>query len=119
MTADGAGVRMPFGRFRNRPVSALPDSYLRWLLTLDTLRPPLHEAVRAEAEFRGLREGRDDRRVRDAAPLARPELALALIGAGHRTLAVKFHPDHGGSHDEMVAVNEAAAWLRRQLQALA
>jgi hypothetical protein len=43
---------MPFGRYRGRPLSALPDGYLAWLDALDGLRPRLRAAVDAEVARR-------------------------------------------------------------------
>jgi len=40
-------VRIPFGKYRGHEVEALPDGYLRWLVTVE-LREPLRAAVWAE-----------------------------------------------------------------------
>jgi hypothetical protein len=45
--ADPFAPRMPFGRYRGRPIRELPSDYLAWLVTLE-LRAPLAEAVREE-----------------------------------------------------------------------
>jgi Putative quorum-sensing-regulated virulence factor len=41
---------MPFGKHKGVAVGALPDDYLRWLITLDNLHGPVAGAVRREAE---------------------------------------------------------------------
>jgi Tol biopolymer transport system component len=41
-------MKMPFGRYRSWEVEALPDDYIRWLLSID-LREPLLTAVKAES----------------------------------------------------------------------
>ena len=43
---------MPFGQYKNRLLTELPDEYLLWLLTLDDLRDPLLSAARLEADRR-------------------------------------------------------------------
>jgi len=37
-----------------------------------------------------------------------------IISAGVRSLARTHHPDAGGDHDKMVAINNAADWLRER-----
>jgi hypothetical protein len=106
-------TRMPFGRYRGWGVAELPDDYLSWLLTLPDLREPLAAAIRREAERRGVTEFH----APDPEPVP-VAVAEEVIGAGVRSLARKYHPDVGGSHAQMVAVNEAAASLRRLLRGL-
>jgi hypothetical protein len=106
---------MPFGRYKGCLLTVLPDDYLLWLMTID-VRPPLRGAIKAEYLRRfdepAHRQGRrqDARRT-----LPSRDVAEALIAAGTRVLALKHHPDRGGSHEMMVAVNGAAEWLRGRL----
>ena len=37
---------------------------------------------------------------------------IRLLAPARAPLALKHHPDVGGSHDVMVAINAAAEWLR-------
>ena len=106
-------ARMPFGKYRGMVLEELPDSYFLWLVTLD-LREPLASAVSREAARRGMRGSR-----RPELPLVDRDVAEELVGAGVRSLARKYHPDAGGRHETMTAVNVAAEWLRRQLRGLA
>lgn len=106
--------RMPFGKHKGKLLRDLPDTYLAWLLGLSDLREPLKTELRLEGE----------RRVRSYAPpkpareLPPRETAEEIITAGYRQVALRRHPDHGGTHDEMLAVNAAADWLRRQIFSL-
>ena len=43
---------MPFGQYKNKLLTELPDDYLLWLLTLDDLKDPLLSAVGLEADRR-------------------------------------------------------------------
>ncbi len=44
---------MPFGRFGGQPIRAIPDDYLRWLLTIN-LQPSLRGTIEGELESRGI-----------------------------------------------------------------
>jgi len=52
---------MPFGRYRGQPISSLPETYLRWLVTepqgwsARLVTPALVEAARTEFAQRGRR----------------------------------------------------------------
>ncbi len=104
---------MPFGKFRGIAIADLPQWYLSWLNDLPDLRDPLLSAVQAEME----------RREQDPEPAARAdvcpdvEAAEAIIKAGAKSLARRYHPDAGsdGDHEKMVGINLAAEWLRRRL----
>lgn len=105
-------IRMPFGKYRDAPITELPDAYLEWLWSLDDLWEPLRSAV--EAEWRA-RFG-----VASDEPEAWSSEALAaaeeLVSAGYRHLAQQYHPDHGGAHGRMVLANIAVEALRRHLR---
>lgn len=40
------------------------------------------------------------------------KMAQEIIDAGLHALALKKHPDHGGTQEDMQALNAAVAWLR-------
>ena len=96
---------MPFGRYAGRPLDALPDDYLEWLATLGNLREPLRTRVERESRRRlGCAEA-----ATPSLPLA-PEIRLAaecIVSRGYRALATEHHPDAGGDHERMVALNVA------------
>jgi hypothetical protein len=109
---------MPFGKYRGLAVDALPDTYLQWLYDLDDLREPLRSAVYREwsRRFDGGDDGdRDYHRPTHADDFPDQDAALfrELIEAGYRALALKLHPDQGGSVEAMQRLNALVAKLRR------
>ena len=89
-------MRMHFGKYYGYEISEIPFSYLRWLYENVELQPDLEEAVLHAMEA--------------AAPPRRGEGPKALMTSElrkvYRQLALKYHPDHGGSDMAMRAVNE-------------
>jgi hypothetical protein len=67
---------MPFGRFRDRPLSELPSAYVIWLLKLPDLRDPLKAAI-VEEIARRLRRPPIVREVPAEAPVA--EIHLGTV----------------------------------------
>src|SRR5262249_2822674 len=102
-------MRMPFGKFKGRAVDDLPREYLEWLASID-LREPLASAVEA-----ALDDAENSLPARSAElPAELRPVAQELISVGFRALALKLHPDHGGTHAEMTKLNAARDWLREQ-----
>jgi hypothetical protein len=84
---------MPFGKFKGRDLRHVPDDYLDWLFEID-LRDPLKSAVHREISRR---EGVD------YAPATTNGGRIKQV---YRELALKWHPDKGGTTSAMAAVNE-------------
>ena len=107
-----------FGKHAGKAVKDVPTGYLIWI-TVECLRirSVLLLAVVAELRRRGedvdvlLRERADAERHRregvaqDAAP--RPADICSIIDRWYRQLVLDHHPDRGGSHEAMVAINDA------------
>ena len=111
--------RMPFGKHRGAPLSAIPVDYLRWLITIE-IKPWLRAEVEAEIAARGASHRQS--RASGAPPIGsgvpvRPELGIALVDAGRKALALRHHPDRGGDPVLMAALNDAADKLRAWLAA--
>lgn len=105
---------MPFGKYRGEQLDELPLSYLAWLIDECELRDgDLRDALWQEWRRRTSPPAPSPRR---SCPV--PKMAEELIGAGLRTLARRYHPDAGGTHDQMIAVSATADWLRAQVRGL-
>jgi hypothetical protein len=92
-------MKMPFGKYKNSHVDELPDGYLSWLWENVELREPLFDAVRRELIQR-------DREASCRVHSAPAKVDTGRIKQIYRTLAVKWHPDRGGTKEAMQAVNE-------------
>lgn len=115
-------MRMPFGKYRDCELDEIPEDYLEWLLENADLRPQLIYAVEGSLRLRARRRAwarsakTADRpsswdQLRAAlAALARErafrELLQEALKTTYREMALRHHPDRGGSHEAMVAVNE-------------
>jgi hypothetical protein len=97
--------RMDFGKYDGRKVADVPSSYLRWCLReCDCLSEWLRCAI--ERELR-TREGQDQPRQQERQQKTYPPPldVAAIIGSVRRELAMKYHPDRGGSTEVMAGVN--------------
>ena len=91
---------MPFGKYKGVEISALPTEYLRWAIEQDWISPWLSNLLRSELTTRG--QIPQDRQY---------ALALEIITAGRRMLALRYHPDRGGDPETMRDVNAVADHL--------
>jgi hypothetical protein len=109
---------MPFGRHIGEPLADLPVGYLAWLLTIDLHRyPRLRPAVEEEMQRR--RGGPGPRAAPNGASSAGTTVAWdQVISKWFSRLSLKFHPDRGGSHEHMVALNVAREELEKILKEL-
>jgi hypothetical protein len=90
---------MPVGKYKNLDLRQVPDHYLDWLRFEIELKEPLKSAVRREM----LKRETGAFGCRDYSPAAPDAGRIKQI---YRTLAVKWHPDRGGTKEAMQAVNE-------------
>lgn len=96
-------TRMPFGKFRGRPVNDLPVDYVAWVRENIELREPLKTAI--------------ETRYRELTQVVIPRGAVDL-NALRRRFAAKYHPDRPkGSRDAMSAVNDVFDCLREEMGA--
>jgi hypothetical protein len=102
-------MNMPFGKFRGQRITAIPGSYLVYLLENADLDDDLACAMRQELARRlGLA------RQHGAPPTRSPPVRDAVNG-WFRRLVMKHHPDRGGDEKVMQALNDAHDQLKAAL----
>ena len=97
------GYKMTFGKYAGQPLSAVPLDYIEWLIDDGEKRVALFtaEVKRREAQ--------------EAATLPMTE---ALVEAGYKALAQKYHPDKGGDAATFQELAGARELLRTTLREL-
>ncbi len=109
---------MPWGKHRGVPLDQVPLGYLGWVLEAGYAErtPALLTAIRIEVAQRlNLRppppppSGRVGPPPQELAPVLGE-----LVATGYKHLALKAHPDRGGSTAAMQRLNQLRDWLRRQ-----
>jgi hypothetical protein len=100
---------MPWGRHRGADLADVPESYLQWALeNAEAMSSTLREAIRARLGLPA--EPPDTEAV--ATVVAKVHDAVRDV---HRAMAVRFHPDKGGSNEAMIAVNHMHDCLQSEL----
>ena len=113
-------MKMPFGKYKGRDVTEVPESYLSWALGHVKLEAGLARAIVAQLGILALERKRDRLAAECYRPIRReferwvPSLR-PLIDEWYRDLCRRLHPDHGGDHKAMVAINIAREMLLERL----
>jgi hypothetical protein len=110
---------MPFGKWKNQPLSDIPSGYFEWCLEnvrLEDYGRWLRRAILAELDRREV-EANEARctgaRTSTAGESNLPALLSPLIAQWYRALARRWHPDAGGDTLAMQVVNDAHDRLRQ------
>lgn len=123
-------MRMPFGKHKGEDIADVPDDYLEWVLeNVDITSDALADAIEAKLNGTYVRPGGQQRRRATSPPPPPPPPPSAgsagahtggalvsmeqVIRAWHRMMAKKYHPDRGGTHEQMLIVNEGAELLQK------
>jgi uncharacterized protein (DUF3820 family) len=110
-----AGVRMPWGKYRDKPLAEVPLSYLAWCLEQGYPRPALRAAIAAELAVRLNLPRPDPPPPPGPVPVPRQPAARDIVRAGFRSAAGRAHPDHAGSDTAMREILAAREALERVL----
>jgi predicted transcriptional regulator len=108
---------MPFGKYKNWPLRNIPDDYLAWLHEKCDLRWRLRQAVADELERREMEQARmrSEARAANAGPGVPVEQVKHSVRSCYREMSLRFHPDRGGTVEQMQTVN---AFHERLLEVL-
>jgi hypothetical protein len=107
---------MPFGKWQGHALEDVPDGYLIWLRETVDLREPLRSAVYREWSRRfDYDDDGDVTVIADDLDDRERTLLREVITAGFRALVFRYHPDAGGSVEDMKRLNALMEKLRRAL----
>jgi hypothetical protein len=100
---------MPWGKHRGKELSEVPECYCRWALeNASSLDGPLREAIRQRLGLLPQQQQSDQ-----TAQLV--ETVRTALRDIHRAMALRFHPDRGGSTQAMAAINHMNDCLQESL----
>lgn len=105
-------MRMPWGKFRGEELADIPLGYLCWVWE----ESGLDDGGKAEVRREVLRRLKDGEEGDDEAPRREPRQDRPPSFAVEdciRRLVLQHHPDRGGDHRTMCALNEIRDVLRR------
>jgi Putative quorum-sensing-regulated virulence factor len=113
---------LQFGRWKGRHIREVPENYLVWMLSsFNGLWPEHREAIEQELTLRrSKRETEYEKFHQQNEPKSEQQKTNerdleAIIKRWHRELAMKWHPDRGGSKEGMQAINDAYSRLKKLL----
>ena len=109
-----SSLKMTFGKYKGKRINKLPTDYLVWCRDkCDILTDDLRAAIEQELAGRTDAPAEEDAGEQAAAEVPKvakvSPLGQTLAGDVRmlfRGLALKYHPDRGGSHEAMRALNE-------------
>ena len=94
---------MPFGKYSGVRLEDIPEDYLWWVVDTVKNRPRLVKAIEAHLDGLYSQSKGDKGDVGD------------VVAEWYRRMAMRFHPDRGGSTAAMQAINEANEALKAML----
>lgn len=113
-------VRVPFGKHRGALLSNIPDGYLAWLVgKADGGAPDPGFLARNKNFFD--EAGCEYQRRKDGKPLTSEVNGIPdelrgylkeFINLGYKAMAIKYHPDKGGTDEEMIQIGQLRDYLK-------
>jgi hypothetical protein len=98
---------MPFGKYKGNELEDIPDDHLVWVLdNVSDMGMGLRRAIEACLGLAPTPQSA----VPDVAPKIR-----ARIDDCYRQMCRRFHPDHGGTNDQQIVVNECFDAIRKAI----
>ncbi len=118
-----SSLKIPFGKYKGKRLNKLPTDYLVWCRDkCDVLTEEMRAAI--EEELADRTDAPPEEEAGETASTAELPKVTKVSPLGQtlagdvrmlfRNLALKYHPDRGGSHEAMRALNE----FHDQLQGL-
>ena len=109
-------MKMPWGKYKGRPLSEVPAGYLAWTLEeCDNVRGEFRRALELELIDRLGLEVRPAGPYRAPAPPRPPANWPDVVRRWHREMVLEFHPDRGGSTEACQVLNAAHDRLQELL----
>jgi hypothetical protein len=115
------GIRMPFGKHKGIVLENLPVDYLDWVLGwmdsedsgwMSYSRKRLFDAMEDEWDRR--QSGTRPKEVaKSKMSAAARSLKSEFIKSGYRAMSLKYHPDKGGTSEQMIALKELKEALEK------
>ena len=96
--------KMPFGKFKGETIDEIPSTYLVYALEKFEMPLELEEGMREELIVRFDLFTPSSRQA--SSPIDKK------INSAYRIVSKKYHPDTGGSHEAMTAINEFKSLLK-------
>jgi len=108
-------MRIDFGKHAGEDLEDIPSSYLGWVLkNVTDLNPWLRRGIEAELNRRVGEHAGPSTRQASGNVIALVDLR-GIIGRWFSDLSRRHHPDRGGNHERMLALNDAHEELKRCL----
>jgi hypothetical protein len=104
-------MNMPFGKYKGEDLEDIPRHYLEWCLkNIQDLRQPLRGAIEDVLEY-------SERPRANKTEIVRCQVQETLA-AWYRRASRKYHPDHGGSNEKQIVVNDCYESLTKAIETL-
>jgi hypothetical protein len=114
---------MTFGKYKGQLIQDVPKDYLEWAVSkIVDMDPALKHAIRLDLTRRarpGARPPPSAEAPSEQTVLAKTRESLdQIVGRWYRQASRRYHPDCGGTADQMIVVNGCREFLEREIAKL-